>query len=276
MQIYSGSFCRLRLSLQPLYDACLHLRSHGGAAYWHDHLGTYWRGINTTACVHAPRGQVKNESVCRHDSRQFTAYDHRWLDIARPLMGLELRQLPEGERLASQALGGAPSLDRLLLLLARLTCLSLDAADDAGSVGGSGRRAVVSAGVLVVGGGPVGLMTAVQARLAGAPTSVWEKRDIRHRTRDNVVDASESDRSDPEHPGALTLMENIGLLHLGMRGMWVRPRFLRATKVTVGQYAHTPAYQVPLLPPHTPAYKVPLLPGLCAHSPDSCLQAPSS
>jgi hypothetical protein len=115
-------------------------------------------------------------------------------------------------------------MDRVLLLLARLACLSADARREWHS-----RAALASLRVLVVGGGPVGLLSAVQARLTGAKVRVWEKRGLLPRTRDNVVDASESDRSSPEHPAALSLMENVGLLHLGLGGMWVRPRFLRAS-----------------------------------------------
>jgi 2-polyprenyl-6-methoxyphenol hydroxylase-like FAD-dependent oxidoreductase len=62
-------------------------------------------------------------------------------------------------------------------------------------------------------------MTALQARLSGMRVTVWERRSLQERTRDNVVDASESDRNDPQHPAALTLFENIGLLYLGMSGM---------------------------------------------------------
>lgn len=241
-ELYPGKFCRLRRALQPLYDACLHLRpSGGGASHWHDHLGHFWRGINTSACVRKPPhdNQAKVQHVCRHDSRYFSAYDELWLDIARPFAAAELRQGDQGELLALQAMAGAPSLDRLLLLLARLTCLSSDILD------GPPPATLASQQVLIVGGGPVGLMAAVQARLTGAAeVTVWEKRGHHDRTRDNIVDAAESDRSTPEHPGALALMENVGLLHLGLSGMWVRPRFLRATKQRVSQYAHTPAYQV--------------------------------
>ena len=45
--VYPGKFCRVRRALQPLYDACLHTRGNSGAAWWHDHLGHFWRGINT-------------------------------------------------------------------------------------------------------------------------------------------------------------------------------------------------------------------------------------
>ena len=242
--LYSGKFCRLRRTLQPLYDACLHVRKGGsGAAYWHDHLGTYWRGMNTSECVRRPApGKPSEEVVCRQDSGHFSANDEAWLRIARPFVAEELRAAPEGELLAAQAVRGAPSLDRLLLL-ARLACLS-DSPRDAGSDadGGDARAGLSGLQVLVVGGGPVGLMTAVHARLTGAAVTVWEKREVAHRTRDNVVDASESDRSTPEHPGSLTLLENIGLLHLGISGMWVRPRFLRATKTRVAQYTHTPGF----------------------------------
>ena len=227
--------CRLRRSLQPLYDACLHVRPDG-SAWWHDHLGLFWRGLNTSACIRPPKpGAALNESLCRADTREFSPNDNAWLALARPVAADELS--PLGAALAAKALGGAaPSLDRLLLLLGRLACLRQDAASEQGA----SPQAMAALHVLVAGGGPVGLMTALQARLAGARVTVWERRKLHPRTRENVVDASESDRSEPWHPGSLALMENIGLLHLGIRGMWVRPRFVRSSKDRVAQYAHTP------------------------------------
>ena len=226
--LYPGKFCRVRRALQTLYDACVHLRGGSGASWWHDHLGHFWRGMNTSTCVRAPKsGAAKRWLACNDDSRVFSAYDRQWLDVARPLIARDLLRAPHGEALASQARSGAASMDRLLLLLARLACLTSDARRSSGS--GEWRAPLSSLDVLVAGGGPVGLLSAVQARLTGANVGVWEKRGLLPRTRDNVVDASESDRSSPEHPAALSLMENVGLLHLGLGGMWVRPRFLRAS-----------------------------------------------
>ena len=251
-ELYDGEACRLRRALQPLYDACLNVRDDG-SAWWHDHLGYFWRGMNTSSCVVAAQSQrrgvsdsrgdshidelSKRAAVCHDDAGDFSEHDLRWLSLARPIAAQELGGLQHGTVLAAQAAtGAAPSLDRLLLLLARLVCLSMDDGADS-TVGGS---AMASLQVLVVGAGPVGLMTAVQSRLAGATVTVWEKRRLYPRTRENVVDSSESDRSEPTHPAALTLMENIGLLHLGIKGLWARPRFVRASPGHVAQYAHTP------------------------------------
>ena len=125
-ELYPGKFCRLRRTLQPLYDACLHVRlGSSGSSYWHDHLGTYWRGMDTSACVRPPKiGEPSEEVVCHQDSGNFSANDEEWLRIARPFIAEELRAAPKGALLAPQAGRGAPSLDRLLLLLARLACLS--------------------------------------------------------------------------------------------------------------------------------------------------------
>ena len=125
-ELYPGKFCRLRRTLQPLYDACLHVRlGSSGSSYWHDHLGTYWRGMDTSACVRPPKpGEPSEEVVCHQDSGNFSANDEEWLRIARPFVAEELRAAPDVALLAPLAGRGAPSLDRLLLLLARLACLS--------------------------------------------------------------------------------------------------------------------------------------------------------
>jgi len=116
--------------------------------------------------------------------------------------------------------GAAPSLDRILLLCARLACLASPA------------HPSPDLNVLVVGGGPIGLMSAIQARLVGVPSvTIWDKRLLANPRRDNVVDMCESDRSAPAHPAALTLLENLGILQFGLTGAWSRslfPRYLHA------------------------------------------------
>ena len=232
--LYAGKYCRLQRTLQPLYDTFLRVDlERGGYAFWHDYMGNFWRGMDTEACV---RLADVNEP-CKADSSRFTAYEQNWLDIARPLIANELRKLSGGQELASEAMAGAASLDRLLLLLARVTCLAQNAREGADAPStSSSQKGSEGGNVLVVGAGPVGLMTALQARLSGMRVTVWERRSLQERTRDNVVDASESDRNDPQHPAALTLFENIGLLYLGMSGKWMRPRFLRGTALRASQY----------------------------------------
>ena len=93
---------------------------------------------------------------------------------------------------------------------------------------GGGHQSAHAQRVLVVGAGPVGLMASIQARLTGASSvTVWEKRSISDRRRTNVVVASETDQAMPEHPAGLSLLENIGLLDVGMRGTWRFPWFRR-------------------------------------------------
>jgi hypothetical protein len=225
--LYAGKYCRLHRTLQPLYDTCLRVNpERGGYAFWYDYMGNFWRGMDTVACAGSVNRSWKPDSrladvneTCHADSNRFTAYEQRWLEIARPLIANELRKLSGGQELASEANSGAASLDRLLLLLARLTCLAQNAGEGADTPStSSSQKGSEGGNVLVVGAGPVGLMTALQARLSGMRVTVWERRSLQERTRDNVVDAAESDRSDPEHPAALTLFENIGLLYLGMSG----------------------------------------------------------
>ena len=81
--------------------------------------------MDTSACVRPPKpGEPSEEVVCHQDSGNFSANDEEWLRIARPFIAEELRAAPKSALLAPQAGRGAPSLDRLLLLLARLACLS--------------------------------------------------------------------------------------------------------------------------------------------------------
>jgi hypothetical protein len=76
--LYPGKACRLRRALQPLYDACLHLRGSSGQSWWHDHLGLFWRGMNTSSCVRAPKkGAPKRWLACHDDSRLFSDYDRQ-------------------------------------------------------------------------------------------------------------------------------------------------------------------------------------------------------
>ncbi len=119
--------------------------------------------------------------------------------------------------LAAQArAGAAPSLDRILLTCARLACLARPAHQSP------------DLKVLIVGGGPVGLMSAIQARLVGvASVTIWDKRLLDTGLRANVVDVSESDRSSPAHPAALSLLENLGVLYWGLSGAWSRSLFRR-------------------------------------------------
>jgi len=242
-----GTFCRVRRALAPLLAAGLVTDEEGNAVYLAPR-GRYWKGCRLT-------GGVPREG-CTQDSRHFSEHDRAWLDELRPLIASELAD-DEGcarvrptcrmrrmrcmrlcdvemtrdaclyvcahvfsvvlAALAAQArTGAASSLDRILLTCARLACLARSAHQSP------------DLKVLIVGGGPVGLMSAIQARLVGvASVTIWDKRSLDTGMRANVVDVSESDRSSPAHPAALSLLENLGILHWGLSGAWSRSLFRR-------------------------------------------------
>lgn len=213
--------CRVRRAMAPLYDESLQVDyEDNGCSWYRAHRDRYWRG-----CDLAPTS-LNAASICnRTDSGTFTNNDMKWLRRLRPLIGTYLKSL--GPRFEEQTINYsshtslepsiAPSMDRLLLLIGRLGCLAAQT-----------KSSLNSQHVLIVGAGPVGLLSSIQARLTGSThVTVWEKRSIRNRLRTNVVVLSETDQALPSHPAALALLENIGLLHMGLRGTFRFPYFLR-------------------------------------------------
>ena len=168
--------------MAPLFTASVSIDEHRREVFT-VHRGRYWLGCDLSAKKHMP------SQGCTADSLVFSENDLRWLAKLRPLIAAELGDAS----LSAQALSGvSPSLDRILLLCARLACL-----------GASAAGASSSHEVLVVGGGPVGLMAAIQARLVGlSSVTVWEKRSLHLRLRSNVVDLSESGGCHKRGPGA--------------------------------------------------------------------------
>ena len=184
--------------------------------------GRYWEGCDLSQIK---EGRVLKEG-CTKDSLRFSKHDRAWLGKLRPLIAHELSDAA----LSAQARSGAaPSLDRILLLCARLVCLARPYIQTQRQTERrTSARPSPSLEMLVVGGGPVGLMTAIQTRLVGAGSvTLWDKRSLEQRLRANVVDLGESDCSSPAHPAALTLLENLGILHLGLSGVWSRAVFPR-------------------------------------------------
>ena len=220
-----NSSCRLHKAMAPLYDVSLQVDyKEGGKSWFRAHQGRYWKG-----CDLKPRPKdtsTSSDSTCQNDSSVFTNNEKKWLTLLRPIVATHLHTLniiPDSTAATYSSQTEepciAPSLDRLLLVIARLACLS--AANDE-----TKQPAVQN--VLVVGAGPVGLMTSIQARLTGSThVTVWEKRSIRTRQRTNIVVLSESDQTHPEHPAALSLLENIGALQIGMQGTYRLPHFTR-------------------------------------------------
>ena len=72
-------------------------------------------------------------------------------------------------------------------------------------------------------------MSAIFTRLMGDHTViVWEKRPIVPRSRQNIVDASESYKDVQGHPGTLPLLAALGILDVGFHGNWAYQAFKRA------------------------------------------------
>ena len=201
--------CRVRSTLRPLR------RAQNRTAWLIMHHHRFWRGRYNEQGEQQPSG-----------SEGYDEYELLVLRLARPLAA-------EALQLTSPSVAAeSPSLDRLLLTSARLACstspiysskarevMSARGAGDESS-GGESAAAPPRADVLVVGGGIVGLTTAIAARLAGAPVTLWERRALEARTRLHMVDLHELYDVEEGRSGALVLAEALGLFQIGLTGFW--------------------------------------------------------
>jgi hypothetical protein len=201
--------CRVRAALRPLGEA------QSRTPWLKSHHHEFWRGR------YNERGELQRAG--------YDAYELLILSITRPLAADTLG-LPVG------VLAESASFDRLLLAAARLACAasSVDASDTEAEADSEEADAETAeeaeadseptdkgrADVLVVGGGSVGLTTAVAAKLAGGTVTLWERRALARRTRLHMIDVHELYCIEDGTAGALILVEALGLLDLGLCGFW--------------------------------------------------------
>lgn len=181
--------CRVRAALAPLRPA------HERNPWLKIHHHYFWRG--------------RYGKDGRRQRSGYDAHEETVLRIVRPVAA-EVLGIYAG------ALAISPAFDRLLLATVRLACSASPATPAAPTERGEAPRA----DVLVVGGGSVGLMTAIAARLAGAHVVLWERRAQEARTRLHMIDVHELYCVEDGTSGALALVEALGLLDFGLRGFW--------------------------------------------------------